>query len=56
MERSSRFRTIRGEPPTAFLKKIGIGFGMPDVTNEASGEAELAIRTRLEPAAVSEPA
>jgi thioredoxin reductase (NADPH) len=28
-----------GEPPTAFLKKIGVGFGMHDMTLEASKEA-----------------
>jgi thioredoxin reductase (NADPH) len=28
-----------GEPPTAFLKKIGVGFGMRDLTQEASKEA-----------------
>ncbi len=35
-----------GEPPTAFLKKIGVGFGMRDVTAEASKEAEQAMRAR----------
>jgi thioredoxin reductase (NADPH) len=29
-----------GEPPTAFLKKIGIGFGMHDMTLEGSKEAK----------------
>jgi thioredoxin reductase (NADPH) len=29
-----------GEPPTAFLKKIGVGFGMHDMTLEASKEAK----------------
>jgi len=28
-----------GEPPTAFLKKIGVGFGMRDLTAEAGNEA-----------------
>jgi thioredoxin reductase/Pyruvate/2-oxoacid:ferredoxin oxidoreductase delta subunit len=28
-----------GEPPTAFLKRIGLGFGMRDLTTEASTEA-----------------
>jgi thioredoxin reductase (NADPH) len=28
-----------GEPPTAFLKKIGVGFGMRDLTQEAGNEA-----------------
>jgi len=32
-----------GEPPTAFLKKIGIGFGMRDLTQEASNEARQAV-------------
>jgi thioredoxin reductase (NADPH) len=31
-----------GEPPTAFLKKIGVGFGMRDMTLEASNEARRA--------------
>ncbi len=31
-----------GEPPTAFLKKIGIGFGPKDMTLEASKEAKQA--------------
>jgi len=29
-----------GEPPTAFLKKIGVGFGTRDMTLEASKEAK----------------
>jgi thioredoxin reductase len=29
-----------GEPPTAFLKKIGIRVGIQDVTTESSGEAK----------------
>ena len=28
-----------GEPPNAFLKKIGVQFGMRDMTSEASSEA-----------------
>jgi len=36
-----------GEPPTAFLKKIGVGFGMRDVTTEASSEAKQAMSARL---------
>ena len=32
-----------GEPPTAFLKKIGVGLGMRDMTLEASNEAKEAI-------------
>ncbi|HEV3235547.1 MAG TPA: NAD(P)-binding domain-containing protein, partial [Gemmataceae bacterium] len=31
-----------GEPPTAFLKKIGVGFGMRDLTLEAGNEARQA--------------
>ena len=29
-----------GEPPTAFLKKIGVGFGASDLTSEGSREAK----------------
>jgi putative YpdA family bacillithiol system oxidoreductase len=29
-----------GEPPTAFLKKIGVGFGMQDMTSAAGKEAK----------------
>jgi len=29
-----------GEPPTAFLKKIGVGFGMQDMTSTGSKEAK----------------
>jgi thioredoxin reductase (NADPH) len=46
-----------GEPPNAFLKKIGIGFGMRDMTFEGSDEAKQAKAAqaassspRLEPA------
>jgi thioredoxin reductase (NADPH) len=35
-----------GEPPTAFLKKIGVGFGMRDMTLEASNEVREAALTR----------
>lgn len=31
-----------GEPPTAFLKKIGVGFGAQDLTSTASREAQAA--------------
>jgi thioredoxin reductase/Pyruvate/2-oxoacid:ferredoxin oxidoreductase delta subunit len=31
-----------GEPPTAFLKKIGVGFGLKDLTSEGSNEARAA--------------
>jgi thioredoxin reductase/Pyruvate/2-oxoacid:ferredoxin oxidoreductase delta subunit len=34
-----------GEPPTAFLKKIGIRVGIQDVTAESSSEAKLAVLT-----------
>ena len=33
-----------GEPPTAFLKKIGVGFGLKDLTSEGSSEARAAKR------------
>ena len=32
-----------GEPPTAFLKKIGIRVGIQDVTTESSGEAKKSV-------------
>ncbi len=32
-----------GEPPTAFLKKIGVGFGLRDLTLEARNEARQAV-------------
>jgi thioredoxin reductase len=35
-----------GEPPTAFLKKIGVGFGTRDVTSESSDEAKQAMRAK----------
>jgi thioredoxin reductase (NADPH) len=31
-----------GDPPTAFLKKIGVGFGSKDLTSEGSSEAKAA--------------
>jgi thioredoxin reductase len=31
---------VGGEPPTAFLKKIGVGFGTQDLTSSASKEAK----------------
>ena len=37
-----------GEPPSAFLKKIGIGFGMQDMTTQASSEARTAALERQE--------
>jgi thioredoxin reductase (NADPH) len=36
-----------GEPPTAFLKKIGVGFGMQDLTSTASKEAKAAKQATL---------
>lgn len=36
-----------GEPPTAFLKKIGVGFGSSDLTAVASAEAKQIIRAKL---------
>ncbi|HEY6266906.1 MAG TPA: NAD(P)-binding domain-containing protein [Candidatus Acidoferrum sp.] len=36
-----------GEPPTAFLKKIGVGFGMRDLTPEASNEARQTILSEV---------
>lgn len=35
-----------GEPPTTFLKKIGVGFGSKDLTAEGSDEAKSAQRSR----------
>ena len=35
-----------GEPPTAFLKKIGIRFGLQDVTSDVSNEAKQAKNDR----------
>jgi putative YpdA family bacillithiol system oxidoreductase len=35
-----------GEPPTAFLKKIGIGFGLQDLTSTGSKEAKEATREK----------
>ena len=37
---------VGGNPPTAFLKKIGIGFGARDLTLEASREAKQANEDR----------
>jgi len=42
-----------GEPPTAFLKKIGVGFGTRDVTQEASYELKHTMRGKAEPAVLS---
>ena len=36
-----------GEPPTAFLKKIGVGFGTQDITTAASKEAQTAKEAAL---------
>jgi thioredoxin reductase len=35
-----------GEPPTAFLKKIGVGFGARDMTLEGSKEVKLQLPGR----------
>jgi len=43
-----------GEPPTAFLKKIGVGLGMRDMTAEGSKEAKQAALSRSEHAAARE--
>ena len=40
-----------GEPPTAFLKKIGVEMGMRDMTDEGSGEAKEAAQSRKQLAA-----
>jgi thioredoxin reductase len=40
-----------GTPPNDFLKKIGVGFGMQDLTLEASREAKQAAIERKELAA-----
>jgi len=37
-----------GEPPTAFLKKIGIAFGQQDMTSQASAEAKQAALSKKE--------
>jgi len=37
-----------GEPPTAFLKKIGVGFGLQDMTLQISGEAKQAALSKRE--------
>jgi thioredoxin reductase (NADPH) len=37
-----------GEPPNAFLKKIGVGFGVRDMTSVGSEEAKLAAQFRTE--------
>jgi hypothetical protein len=37
-----------GVPPYDFLKKIGIGFGMRDMTKEASDEAKQATKEKQE--------
>jgi thioredoxin reductase (NADPH) len=39
-----------GEPPTAFLKKIGVGFANRDITAEGSKEAKEARQGVLTPA------
>jgi len=42
-----------GDPPTAFLKKIGVGFGTQDMTAEASSEARTAAVERQQLASVA---
>ena len=42
-----------GEPPTAFLKKIGLGIGRQDVTAESSKEAKQAVIDKKELAAAT---
>jgi thioredoxin reductase len=42
-----------GTPPTDFLKKIGVGFGMRDMTLEASNEAKQAALDKRELAATA---
>jgi putative YpdA family bacillithiol system oxidoreductase len=39
---------VGGEPPTAFLKKIGVDFGVRDMTLEARSEARQAAVSKLE--------
>jgi thioredoxin reductase (NADPH) len=41
-----------GEPPTAFLKKIGVGFRMQDMTSEGSKEAREATQAKKQLVAV----
>lgn len=36
-----------GDPPTAFLKKIGIGFGLQDLTSTGSKEAKEATQEKV---------
>jgi thioredoxin reductase (NADPH) len=42
-----------GEPPTAFLKKIGVGFGMQDMTSAGSKEAKQAKEAKQEALALN---
>jgi hypothetical protein len=42
-----------GEPPSAFLKKIGVQFGARDITSEASKESRQRNAPAREPAAPS---
>jgi thioredoxin reductase (NADPH) len=42
-----------GEPPTAFLKKIGIGFGAQDLTSTGSKEAKEAKRAKEQQAVLA---
>ena len=55
MKKCRRFRTIivwifaGGEPPKAFLNKIGVGVGTRDMTSEGSNEAKSSTLARQEP-------
>ena len=40
-----------GEPPTAFLKKVGVAFGMRDMTSTASNEVQSALMAKAGAAA-----
>jgi putative YpdA family bacillithiol system oxidoreductase len=44
---------VGGTPPNDFLKKVGVEFGMSDVTVQASGEAKEAARSKLARTAVT---
>ena len=44
---------VGGTPPNDFLKKVGVEFGMSDVTVQASGEAKEAARSKLAGAAAA---
>jgi hypothetical protein len=44
-----------GTPPNDFLRKIGVEFGMRDMTLEASREAKQAVLARQQPAPAPAP-